>query len=128
MRDVGILIWVALLIVGVVGSMVRQIRGRTSQQPRRVPDQPRPAQPAHWAQRTPAPVVPPPAQPRPPRPPPRPTPAPAERLSRHEASAHPEPQAGRKPLFAGKNEIVRAVIASEVLGKPRALNDEYFGR
>jgi hypothetical protein len=29
-------------------------------------------------------------------------------------------------LFGGRPELVRAVIAAEVLGKPRALSDEYY--
>jgi hypothetical protein len=36
----------------------------------------------------------------------------------------------RRPrrFFAGRRGIVQAVIAAEVLGKPRALGDEYFPR
>ena len=42
----------------------------------------------------------------------------------------PSPQAasaGASRLFRNRNTIVQAVIAAEVLGKPRAFNDEYFG-
>jgi hypothetical protein len=128
MRDVGILIWVALLIVGVVGSMVRQIRARAPARPNRVPEPVRPPPPPPWAQQMTITVAPPAAQPRVPKPPPRPAPAPVERVSQHEVGHSSGPEQRRRPLFGGKNEIVRAVIASEVLGKPRAFDDEYFGR
>jgi hypothetical protein len=38
-----------------------------------------------------------------------------------------EPPKAARRLFADRREIVRAVIAAEVLGKPRALSDEYWG-
>jgi len=34
----------------------------------------------------------------------------------------------RPRLFEGRGDLVRAVIAAEVLGKPRALSDEPFLR
>jgi hypothetical protein len=124
MRDLGILIWIALLIFGVVGSMRRQIRARAPAPPRPVPEPVRTPPPSQWTQRISAPVAPPPAQPRVPRPPPRPAAAPVERASHQEANQPSGHEPRRRRLFADKNEIVRAVIASEVLGKPRAFNDE----
>jgi hypothetical protein len=71
--------------------------------------------------------VPPPAQRVPLRPPPRPaftTPAPRPPPAPHPAAA---PVAAKRPGFFGSGpELVRAVIAAEVLGKPRALRDEYY--
>jgi hypothetical protein len=32
---------------------------------------------------------------------------------------------GKRRLFGTQPELVRAVIAAEVLGKPKAFNDEY---
>jgi hypothetical protein len=43
------------------------------------------------------------------------------------AAVPSEPRKAPRPLFADRREIVRAVIAAEVLGKPRALSDEYWG-
>jgi hypothetical protein len=43
------------------------------------------------------------------------------------AEEHPhqsEPAHARRKLFADRREIVRAVIAAEVLGKPKGLHDE----
>ena len=178
MRDVGILIWVIFLVIGVVGSMVssarRQVAARTEQKTAPVPPQWQPPQ----GQSTPGRqvtsfVVPvakgdtvssgrsallrqlgeaapfnsaqgdnaarqqlvktlmaqvqgqapgPPPPPAPPRPPP-PKPAPAPRI---EPPAAPETHKPRpRSLFGTGPELVRAVIAAEVLGKPRGLNDEY---
>jgi hypothetical protein len=130
MRDVGILIWVGLLIVGVIGSMVSSLRrqGQARTTPRPQTPQQAPAPPI-WAQRIAATMAPPQQPSRPPRPLPRsaPAPTPPERVVQHEARPASGVERRQRRLFAGKNEIVRAVIASEVLGKPRALNDEYFG-
>lgn len=51
----------------------------------------------------------------------RPTPH-ADLLPPHSAS-----KGGVARLFRHRGAIVQAVIAAEVLGKPRAFNDEYFG-
>jgi len=186
MRDVGILIWVVFLIVGVVGSMVssarRQVASRAESKSAPVPPQWQPTQgqapqgpPPSQGRRVTsfavpvsagdtassarsallrqlsqsqgqgdsaarqrvvqtllaqvqgqapaaAPPPPAPAPPAPPRPPP-PRPAPAPRA---EPAAAPEPPRPRpRSLFGTGPELVRAVIAAEVLGKPRAFNDEY---
>jgi hypothetical protein len=146
MRDVGILIWVAFLIVGVIGSISSSIRKQ------RPPASPAPI-PPQWGPRTglpaqPAPSPPPaqvsvqqqrlaqvlqslaaqtPPQPVAPRPPPPPRPAPALPSKPKIEPPHSAPEpARRRPIFQGPSELVRAVIAAEVLGKPRGLSDEYF--
>jgi hypothetical protein len=40
--------------------------------------------------------------------------------------AAPLPRPKQRGLFGTGPELVRAVIAAEVLGKPRALRDEYY--
>jgi hypothetical protein len=139
MRDVGILVWVVLLIVGVIGSMIsslrRQAQGQLTQLQRPPLAQgPRPApapeQLPPWLEgmlaQIPAPATRVSARPAPPQPkpvPPAPAPAPAVE--------HPHPQvepAARRRFFPARRDVVRAVIAAEVLGKPRGLSDEYFPR
>lgn len=138
MRDVGILIWVVLLIVGVVGSMISSLRRQTQVPVPRQAPQRRQAPPEQqavssiptWIDRlsvaSASPVVPQPVpQPAPSVPKPRPVarvPAPARAVIQHPPS-HPVLSARRR-LFGTKREIVRAVIASEVLGKPLAFRDE----
>jgi hypothetical protein len=169
-RDVGIFVWVVLLVVGVIGSMVSSVRKNLPQS-----DKPQPM-PPQWAppgpqrttrvvqviqtgtppQATGAPqatgvapqvtgvppqaaqqiqrladmlraaqVVVPSAPPPAPAPPPKPKPTPAAPQAVVEAPHASEPvrSPGRK-LFGGRGQLVRAVIAAEVLGKPRALRDE----
>jgi hypothetical protein len=138
MRDTFLLLWVGFLVVGVIGSIVSSIRKQTQQgqaarkPPRRIPTQWQapaaqmpPAQMTEWVQRVTAPIAP----PQPPRAAPRavvPKPAPpAQALELpHDfpAARHP----ARPHLFRDRKTIVQAVIAAEVLGKPRALRDEYF--
>ena len=136
MRDVGILIWVVFLVVGVLGSMVSSLRkaAQAQGQARPVRPGPAPARPApqvqaglpDWARQVIATL------PQPPAPRPRARPAPAS-SAQAGAEARPlagacrasPPDAGRRHFFGGRNELVRAVIAAEVLGKPRAFNDEY---
>ena len=138
MRDVGILIWVVFLVVGVLGSMVSSLRkaAQTQGQARPVRPGPAPARPApqvqaglpDWARQVIATLPQPPA-PRPrPAPPPPPPPKPAPKLAPLPEHAGLPHQTRRRHFFGGRNELVRAVIAAEVLGKPRAFNDEYVGR
>lgn len=152
MRDVGFLVWVVLLIVGVVGSMVSSLRKQAQQAQKTAPTQRPPQQPAvssapfaaapvelprelaPWLERMVQAQVrqPPPARPRPVQPkplPPKPAPvAPPPIEHPHDFIGHPSARLRMtRDLFAGRN-IVRAVIAAEVLGKPRALGDEYFPR
>jgi len=123
-REIGILIWVGLLIIGVVGSMVSSLR-RQPQAVREPPPGAPASQPA-WLERMVAqlrqegtPVAPRPPVPPPARKPPPPAPA----------TDHPFPPAPRARLarlFATRRDLVRGVIAAEVLGKPRAFGDETF--
>jgi hypothetical protein len=119
-RDVGIFVWVALLLVGVIGSMVSSVRRRLQ-----APGRPAGQRPA---------VRPPAFQARPPASPGMAAPAPAASprsrgapaAPAREPEAHePPPRAERRKLFTGKGALARAVIAAEVLGKPRAFGDEY---
>ncbi len=187
MRDVGILIWVVFLIVGVVGSMVssarRQVAARAESKSAPVPPQWQPSQGQPPPQGQPSPqgarvtsfvvpvtqggtassarsallrqlsesqgqgdsaarqrlvqtllaqvqgqapaAAPPPPAPAPPAPPRPPPPKPAPALRAEPAGAPEAPRLRQRSLFGTGPELVRAVIAAEVLGKPRGLNDEY---
>jgi hypothetical protein len=147
-RDVGILIWVGLLVIGVVGSMISSMRRqRQAQANGRVPPR-RPVPPIGPSQTTPLQAVTPgtlrwvdrsavtPSGG--PRFAPQAAPAAAREVRKPSPVMHvpvpPRPAAdhqrthqgliARRRLFGSKREIVRAVIAAEVLGKPRALRDE----
>ena len=138
MRDIGILVWVAFLIVGVIGSIVSSIRKQAARSTRdgsrrvilseavrpsrRAEWQPPPGQLPQWVARIAAQVAPPPAPPRPAPPPPKPSPAPVPAVE----AAHEPVAPRRRRLFRDRKAIVQAVIAAEVLGKPRALRDEYL--
>lgn len=126
MRDVGTLVWVVLVFIGVVSSMVSTIRKKGEAQ---APGQARfttpPARPTSPLAAPPQ-VAPPSSGPRPRPPAP---PAPTARIEPKAPSEHPATAPARKyGLFARKGELVRAVIAMEVLGKPRGLSDEHFPR
>jgi hypothetical protein len=143
MRDVGALLWVVLVIVGVVSSIVKTARKAQPPQsgpgpvpgPRfqtLPPPAQRPPQPA--AQRMP--------QPRQVQQPSRPRILPSVDVTIGQAPpllmpteipvavpehAEPRPSAGSRPLrwlFEDRRAMARAVIAAEVLGKPLALRDE----
>lgn len=118
MRDIGIVIWAILLIVGVIGSIASKVRGiRTvsSGQPRAAGARlaamralQGPAAPQATVTVAPAATV-----SRPPTP----------RMAAPSPPEHRETRAAFR--FPGRTELARAVIAAEVLGKPRALRDEY---
>lgn len=133
MRDVGVIIWVALLFIGVVGSMISSLR-------RQMPSSPAPPSmpmelpgPVEF----PSPVELPPELRRfvvtaSPRPAPQRKPAPVAAAPvappptvAAPAGEHFEPARIRRRLFSDRHDLVRGVIAAEVLGKPRALHDEY---
>ena len=134
MRDLGLLVWVVLLIVGVVGSMSSRIRAQRSMQGSQAPVRQRPRpQSAVTMRQPPQAIRPAPSQPLQavsptPSPPPRPAPAvqPRPESQKPMPGVPSEPRKARRMLFADRREIVRAVIAAEVLGKPRALSDEYW--
>jgi len=123
-RDIGTLVWVVLVFIGVIGSMVSSVRKQVQAQqgPRAV-------------RRPPSPQLAPP----PPLPPVSAAPVPQASARPHTAGSrarvastlaaelvHPAPHAARRRLFAHKGDLVRGIIAAEVLGKPRALRDEDF--
>ncbi|MBV8375012.1 MAG: hypothetical protein JO302_05840 [Candidatus Eremiobacteraeota bacterium] len=144
MHDIGGLIWIVLVIVGVITSIVQSSRRSISQRTvsryqTAAPPQPLTAtsQPAaqirpeliaeleniiRQSQQPARPGVPPPSPPKPPPAPPPPAPPPVPQ-PRAMPSA-PPPRAAR--VFGGdRSSLVRAVIAAEVLGKPLALRNEY---
>lgn len=135
MRDTFLLLWVAFLIIGVAGSIVSSIRkqiqgsaqGRSG---RAVPSAAQPPQAIRRvliAAQAPRPVqqAVAPKAPAPPKPPASPA-SPLPPL--HTDFLPPRaPSRGVARLFRHRSAIVQAVIAAEVLGKPRAFNDEYFG-
>jgi hypothetical protein len=124
MRDVATLVWVVLLVIGVISSMVASARRRMNALPPRGAPSARPSVPPAQAPQPQAQarqqfVVQPmrqvPVRPAPASAPTAPSPSPAARAP------------SRRRLFPGRQGLVSAVIAAEVLGKPRALRDEYFG-
>ncbi len=131
MREVGTLVWVILIVIGVVGSMISSVR-RQAQAQRRAPPAGPPRYPAGVrfaaaAAGQPRRVGPPPAEVAPTAGPSLPTrPTSSARLQPPPAHSPKEPKLPRPRLFAGKGGLVRAVIAAEVLGKPRGLSDEMF--
>lgn len=132
MRDVGILVWVGFLVIGVIGSMVSSARRQAAAGAQGRGPQPPPATAAAAQQRllqalqaraqvqAPAPT----SSPRPPQPRPAP-PRPASGPRSEAAAAPPVRRVRQRSFFGSGPELVRAVIAAEVLGKPRGLNDEY---
>lgn len=126
MREVGTLVWVVLLVIGVIGSMVSSVRRQAAagaQAPRpQAPPATAAAAQQRLVQALQARAQAPASSSRPP--PPRPTPP------RPASAPHGEPPAAahkarQRSFFGSRPELVRAVIAAEVLGKPRGLHDEY---
>jgi hypothetical protein len=141
MREVGLIVWVVLLVVGVTSSIVSSIRkvSTAQQRPGVGPVTPPPrqstvkelvaalqAQAQAQAQAAqpqtrpaPAPRVPTPAK------------APAARAAPPDQPAWPTAPSQRSPahrLFAGRGDAARGIIAAEILGSPRGLRDEPFWR
>ncbi|HEY5424957.1 MAG TPA: hypothetical protein VIJ77_00250 [Candidatus Tumulicola sp.] len=136
MHDIGLILWVVIVVVGVVSSIVSNARKGAVRAPARPQPQ---AAPQRQAQRAavvfgappaPAPVravSPPAAAPLPKRRPPAvrqtPVPEPAgDPFAAHDPAARKRSSPARQ--FAGRRSLVRAVVAAEVLGKPLALRDE----
>lgn len=159
MRDVGILVWVVFLVIGVIGSMVSSMRRQLAAGAQARPQQAPPGQiPPQWKPPQTASSAPtaqqrlldelqaqgrlgalPPAQQRfvqalwgsqplrqsAPQPVPAP-PAPTTKVEPPPLESHrTEPPHRPMPRFWRGPALVRAVIAAEVLGKPRALGSEY---
>ncbi|HKE36011.1 MAG TPA: hypothetical protein VKB39_01175 [Candidatus Baltobacteraceae bacterium] len=139
MRDIGGLVWIVFVLIAVVSSIARSARkarttqapprsGQTIAQPVRTVPKPPPqmgqqlaslmAQFAQEAQRQAAP--PPPAPP----PPPKPVPAAPVPPAPAPQGVVPPPQPRMRRFLADRSDLVRGIIAAEVLGKPLALRDE----
>ncbi len=144
MHEVGLIVWVVLLVVGVTSSIASSIRKASAAQQRPGPG--------------PGPVTPPPrqstvkelvaalqaqaqaqaqaAQPQARQAPaPRPAPPPAKAAAARAAPPDqlpwpvaPVPRSSAHRLFAGRGDAVRGIIAAEILGSPRGLRDEPFWR
>jgi hypothetical protein len=149
MREIGLLIWIVLLFVGVISSILSTVRKAAAARPsapsvfRTASSEPVTPPPREATVRelvaalqaqARAQAAPPPAQPAPasaPAPPPRPRPAPPIRQAQapelHAWPTSPH-RAKRRRLFSGKNDVVRGIVAAEVLGSPRGLRDEPFWR
>jgi hypothetical protein len=136
MREVGVIVWVVLLLVGVTSSIVSSIRKASAAQPRPglVPAAPPPRQAtvkelvaALQAQaQAQAQVAPP--KPRAAPTPPKPRAAPAPQPAELPWPVAPVPRSSAHRLFAGRGDAVRGIIAAEILGSPRGLRDEPFRR
>jgi len=145
MREVGVIVWVVLLIVGVTSSIVSSIRKSSAAQ-RRPGLGPVTAPPpgqasvkelvaalqaqaqaqAQAAQPQSRPAA--PARPAPPR---AKAPATAPRSDAQPELPWPVAPARRSSahrIFAGRGDAVRGIIAAEILGSPRGLRDEPFWR
>lgn len=148
-REIGILIWVVLIVIGVVSSIARSARKGQPVNQRTAPSLPRAVVPAPTQQQivaqrlasvvqqrvVPVPAPPPKTTAPPPVMPPLLQVAPSPGLQ----SRHTEPvetQRGRAavlrqtqgdasiPIFDSREALIRGVIAAEVLGKPVALRDD----
>jgi hypothetical protein len=146
MRDTFLLLWVGFLVIGVIGSIVSSMRKQIAQQqtkgvtrraPTRIPPQWQPprGQVPEWVQRLTAQTEPAAARAVPQAAAPRPAPSrkpvatPPAKAPAAPWPEHHEYSSGRAKgarIFGSRKAIVQAVIAAEVLGKPRALRDEYF--
>jgi hypothetical protein len=120
-HDVGIIVWAAIVVIGMVASIVSTARKAAASAPRPGIQQRPPA-----AQRpVAAPQWPPQASQRTPPPAPR---AAAQAASRAQPPASeygfPMPSRPGRTIFGDAAGLRRAVIAAEVLGKPLALRDE----
>ena len=123
MRDIGTVVWVVLVVIGVVSSMISSIRKQAQQRGTATEPQRRARYVVARMPNAPAQTAAAPPQPAQAAPPPKPRAAPAR------PEVHAEAPRSRAPwIFAGKGQLVRAVIAAELLGKPRGLSDEHFPR
>jgi hypothetical protein len=128
-HDLGTLVWVILVVIGVISSMVKNARKMTRQ----------PAGASPSARPAPPPVAAPPPVPAP-RPvhaqafamppviPPNPVPAPsAASTTRREPQPIAVHAVGTSPIrgmFEGPATLVRAIVAAEVLGPPKSMQEQ----
>jgi hypothetical protein len=144
MHDFGVLIWILLLIIGMVSSIRRSAQRQRPGPPqalrpmappqmppqavRPLPPLPTPSQPVRMPQpvRIPRAAAPPPlAQPAQPAPAPVPPPiVAAPPLAPHQPAHVARSGSGAiRGMFEGSATLVRAIVASEVLGPPLALRE-----
>jgi hypothetical protein len=130
MHDIGPIIWIVIVLIGVVSSIRKNMqRARAQQAPasqqmatqQRAPSAPPPvAAPRFMASAFSMPPV---DAPRPPRPVPAPPVAPAP----VSYSFAPAVRVGTNPIrgmFGGGATLVRAIVAAEVLGPPKAFQEQ----
>jgi hypothetical protein len=135
MHNVGLIIWLIIVAFGVISSIRKNVQRAQAQraaapqaavqpsQPRPQPPQPQPAPPRLV---TTAFAMPPVDPPPPPRPVPAPKPKPlAPQVPLTLAPEHP--RIGTSPIrgmFGGSATLVRAIVAAEVLGQPKAFQEQ----
>ena len=133
MRELGIIIWVVFIVIGVFANIASAVRKQQQAASKPPPGTPQPVrqpqvrmQTMTWpasATAAPTPTTVAPVSPasvrRPQAPPARVAPAGIPLAALHEAPARRS-----RPFFADGPSLVRGIIAAEVLGKPRALRDE----
>ncbi|HTC30101.1 MAG TPA: hypothetical protein VK702_05195 [Candidatus Acidoferrum sp.] len=131
MHDIGSIIWIAIVLIGVVSSIRKNMQRARAQ---------RAPAPQQMAVQRPAPPPPPPpvSAPRyaatafampPVDPPPRPVPPPPVAAAPAPASFAFAPAAriGTSPIrgmFGGGATLIRAIVAAEVLGPPKAFQEQ----
>ncbi|HVA29183.1 MAG TPA: hypothetical protein VNF68_13455 [Candidatus Baltobacteraceae bacterium] len=130
MRDIGGLIWIVIVVIGVISSIAKNVKKAAAQ---REAARPRMAQPQNAAAPAPQlavqrmvmvqpaivpPVVPPPVR----RAKVLPAAVPARVVMEREAGAGAvSPIRG---MFGAGTSLVRAIVAAEVLGPPKALQEQ----
>ncbi|HTV93768.1 MAG TPA: hypothetical protein VMG98_13715 [Verrucomicrobiae bacterium] len=126
MHDLGLIIWVLVILVGAISSIRRNVQ-RARQAQSGLAQKAPPVQPA-----VPRPVPPPPAPARPPMAgfamPPVQAPAPVASPPVAPPPMPPTPmRVGTSPIrgmFGGGRILIRAIVAAEVLGPPKALQEQ----
>jgi hypothetical protein len=143
MHNIGLIIWLIIVAFGVISSIRKNVQRAQAQRAaaapsplqQRQPQPPQQRQPQPPQQQQPAPAqrsvtaaftMPPVDTPPPPRPvaPPKPRPP----VPQAPLSLTPEhPRIGTSPIrgmFGGSATLVRAIVAAEVLGQPKAFQEQ----
>jgi hypothetical protein len=130
MHDFGVLIWILLLIIGMVSSIRRSAQRQRPGPPQALRPMPPPQMPPQAARmpqpvRIPQAAAPPLLQPAQPAPAPVPPPiVAAPPLAPHQPAHVARIGSGAiRGMFGGSATLVRAIVASEVLGPPLALRE-----
>ncbi len=139
MHNVGLIIWLIIVAFGVISSIRKNVQRAQAQraaapqaavqpsqsqpQPRPQPTQPQPAPPRLVTTAFAMPPVDPPPPPRP-VPPPKPKPL-APQVPLTLAPEHPRIRTSPiRGMFGGSATLVRAIVAAEVLGQPKAFQEQ----